>query len=100
MNHTIHILSRNIIIGYYSSNVPIPAEFLLILHVDVYAICIFNHNSSAVRPPSKRVDTIPDDAIVRAILFHERMVSKISEKEKSFSSEFIRELHLPCCLGL
>jgi len=70
----------------------------MILHVDVCAICIFNHNFSAVQLPSKSIDTIPDDA--RAILFHERMVAKISEKEKSFSSDFIRELHLSCCLGL
>ncbi|GFY31208.1 transposon Tf2-6 polyprotein [Trichonephila clavipes] len=35
-----------------------------------------------VRPPSKRVAAIPDDAIASAILFCDRMVAKISERRK------------------
>ncbi|GFU77381.1 hypothetical protein TNCV_3193391 [Trichonephila clavipes] len=41
------------------------------------------HAECVVRPPSKRVAAIPDDAIASAILFCDRMVAKISERRKS-----------------
>ncbi|GFU94213.1 transposon Tf2-6 polyprotein [Trichonephila clavipes] len=55
------------------------------LHVGASVFCKFNGSFNAecvVQPPSKRVATIPDDAIASAILFCDRMVAKISEKEE------------------
>lgn len=57
----------------------------MILHVGVSVVCKFNGNFSAecaVRPPSKSVAAIPDDAIASAILFRDRMVAKMIEMRK------------------
>ncbi|GFU28200.1 hypothetical protein TNCV_3762561 [Trichonephila clavipes] len=58
------------------------------LHVGASVFCKFNssfHAECVVRPLSKRVAAIPDDAIASAILFCDRMVAKISEKKKSLA---------------
>ncbi|GFU90260.1 transposon Tf2-6 polyprotein [Trichonephila clavipes] len=55
------------------------------LHVGASVFCKFNssfHAECVVRPPSKRVAAIPDDAIANAILFCDRMVAKISDRRK------------------
>lgn len=59
---------------------PIP-EFLLITHVDVSMIYIFNGNFSAeyvIRLQSEKFVVIPSNANVSAIVFPNRMVVKIS----------------------
>jgi len=68
---------------YFTLLIP---EFLLILHIDGSMICIFNGNFNvdrAVRPLSKRVVAIPNDAITSAIIFRGRMVVKISKMIKA-----------------
>jgi len=73
------------LINWYNFSIFPILELLLILHVGVSAICIFNGDFSAectIRQPSKIVAAISDDAIVSVILFRDWMVVKISEMRK------------------
>ena len=77
--HSFHIMSLR-----DWSTLPI-SDFLMILYVGLSVICMFNGNFSAqcaVRPPSRRVAAIPDDAITSAASFRNRMVAKISKMRK------------------
>ena len=64
------------------------AEFFEMLQVEVSLLGIFNDNFSGewvVRPPSKNVTAIPDEASASAISLCERSFTKINEINKVFS---------------